>query len=358
MYIIKVLVVDDSAFMRKILSDIVNSNEKMKIIGTARNGMEAIEKINKLKPDVVTLDIEMPIMDGLEALEKIMSISPIPVLMLSSLTIEGTNSTIQALNLGAVDFITKPTSIFKINADNLKEELTDKIIIASQSNLKTEYLSNKNTYASSNKENLVVNTINSNKVKKSKISKIVAIGTSTGGPRALQTLLPNIPENINASFVIVQHMPPGFTKSLADRLNSISHLNIKEAEDKEILLPGYAYIAPGNSHMEIVKKNSNYFISLNMDAPFSGHRPSVDVLFNSIGSIGIKDVIGVILTGMGSDGANGCKNIKNNSGYIIAQDEESCVVFGMPKSAINLGIVDKVLPIQYISREIIRAVEV
>lgn len=358
MSLINVIVVDDSAFMRKVLSDIINSDDRMQVIATARNGVEAIEKINKLNPDVVTLDIEMPIMDGLAALEKIMSTSPLPVLMLSSLTLDGANSTIQALNLGALDFITKPTSIFKINVDDLRKELIDKIIVVSQSNYKAKNLSNIDTNIYLNNEQSKDDITVLRKVKEGSDFKLVAIGTSTGGPRALQALLPNIPPDLNAALVIVQHMPPGFTKSLAERLNNISSIHVKEAEDGDILLPGHAYIAPGNFHMKVGKKDSKYTVKLNTDAPFSGHRPSVDVLFNSIGDIGVKGVIGVILTGMGSDGANGCKNIKNNSGYIIAQDEESCVVFGMPKSAINLGIVDKVLPIQYISREIIRAVEV
>lgn len=352
---IKVLVVDDSAFMRKILSDIVTSHPDIDVISTAKNGEEAIKKIQQDKPDVVTLDIEMPIMDGLSALKKIMDDHPVPVVMLSSLTKEGADSTIKALQYGAVDFIAKPSNIFKINVDDMKKHLIDKIIVASKVKFRKNLL-----YKNSN-FNVISKTgykVKKTALKKGKMKKIVAIGTSTGGPRALQNVLPHIPKDIDASFVIVQHMPPSFTKSLANRLDSISEISVKEAQHNDILLPGHAYIAPGSEHMEVVKEGDNFVIKLSKDLPVSGHRPSVDVLMNSLAKIGVKDIIGVILTGMGSDGAAGLKNLKSNSAYIIAQDEESCVVFGMPKSTIKLGVVDKVLPIDDISDEIIKAVEV
>ncbi|WP_432665034.1 chemotaxis response regulator protein-glutamate methylesterase [Wukongibacter baidiensis] len=352
---IKVLIVDDSAFMRKILSDIVSSHPDIDVINTAKNGEEAIKKIQEDKPDVVTLDVEMPIMDGLSALKKIMNDYPVPVLMLSSLTKEGADSTIKALQYGAVDFIAKPSNIFKINVDDMKKQLIDKVIIASKVKFRKNLL-NKNDSLGVTRKTVqrTKRTVSS----KSRMKKIVAIGTSTGGPRALQNVLPHIPKDIDAAIVIVQHMPPGFTKSLANRLDSISEISIKEAEHNDILLPGHAYIAPGSEHMEIVKEGDTYVIKLNKEAPVSGHRPSVDVLMNSLARTGVRDIIGVILTGMGSDGAAGLKNLKNNSAYIIAQDEESCVVFGMPKSTIKLGVVDKVLPIDDISDEIIKAVEV
>lgn len=355
---IRVLVVDDSAFMRKIISDMINSNEKLQVLDTAKNGKEAIEKIHGLNPDVVTMDIEMPILDGLSALKKIMANKPVPVIMLSSLTKAGADATVKALQLGAIDFITKPTSIFKINADNVKSELIDKIIISSKVKFNKEigYNSYKKPKTSPKK---IKQSNKSNNYATSKLNKIVAIGTSTGGPRALQSIIPNLPKDINASFVVVQHMPPGFTKSLSERLNSISEVSVKEAEHNDILHSGYVYIAPGDYHMEIVKDKSRFRINLTKASPVSGHRPSVNVMVDSIANMGINNVIGVILTGMGSDGAEALKNLKNNSnGYIIAQDEDSCVVFGMPKAAIKLGIVDKVLPLNKITDELIKVVEV
>ncbi len=352
---IKVLIVDDSAFMRKILSDIVSSHPDIDVINTAKNGEEAIKKIQQDKPDVVTLDVEMPIMDGLSALKKIMNDYPVPVLMLSSLTKEGADSTIKALQYGALDFIAKPSNIFKINVDDMKKQLIDKIIIASKVKFRKNLLYKNNSLSVTKKAVHRPKRTSSNN---GKTKKIVAIGTSTGGPRALQNVLPHIPKDIDAAIVIVQHMPPGFTKSLANRLDSISEISVKEAEHNDILLPGHAYIAPGSEHMEVIKDGDSFIIKLNKELPVSGHRPSVDVLMDSLAKTGVRNIVGVILTGMGSDGAVGLKNLKGNSAYIIAQDEESCVVFGMPKSAIKLGVVDKVLPIDDISDEIIKAVEV
>ncbi len=351
---IKVIVVDDSVFMRKILSDIINSHPSIEVLDTAKNGQEAVAKIQKLKPDVVTLDVEMPIMDGLSALQRIMDVYPVPVLMLSSLTKEGADATIKALQFGAVDFIAKPSNIFKINVEDMKNQLLEKIIIASKVKYRKKLLYRTDTPKIIKKNPL----ISKPDTAKGMIKKIIAIGTSTGGPRALQVLLPKIPKAIDAAMVIVQHMPPGFTKSLASRLDSISEINIKEAEHNDILFPGHAYIAPGDQHMEVIKKGSHFKISLNKNQPISGHRPSVDALMYSLEKTQSKDIIGVILTGMGADGAKGLKKLRNNSAYIIAQDEESCVVFGMPKSTIKFGVVDKVLPIDDISDEIIKAVEV
>ncbi|MCT4564080.1 MAG: chemotaxis response regulator protein-glutamate methylesterase [Maledivibacter sp.] len=352
---IKVLVVDDSAFMRRILSDIINSHPDIEVIDTARNGEDALVKIEKLKPDVVTLDVEMPKMDGLDALQKIMENCPVPVLMLSSLTKKGADETIKALQFGAVDFIAKPSNIFKINVEDMRKHLLDKIIVASKVKFRKKVLLNtsprgeiRKTYPRKTRDL---------GVKKTTFKKVVAIGTSTGGPRALQNLLPSIPKDIDAAIVIVQHMPSGFTKSLANRLDSICEISVKEAEHNDILLPGHAYIAQGGHHMVVVKENNQLKIHLDGGPTVSGHRPSVDVLMGSIADTGIRNVIGVILTGMGADGAQGLKKLKENSAYIIAQDEESCVVFGMPKSTIKLGIVDKVLPIYDISDEITKAVE-
>lgn len=351
---IKVLVVDDSAFMRRIISDILNSNDKIEVLDTARNGSEAISKAIKLKPDVVTLDIEMPVMNGLDALPQIIKVVPTAkVIMFSSTTRRGTDETIKALELGAVDFITKPSgTIVNIKIEDIRDEIINTVI-------QVAYLTKKNNnsaevkkliYKSSNLERTFNNMIDSKRTK-----YIVAIGTSTGGPRALQDVIPYMPEDIPATFLIVQHMPPGFTKSLAVRLNNLSKITVKEAENGDILKPGTAYIAPGDYHMVINRTGlDEYIISLNSDPTVSGHRPSVNVMMESIAKIENKNLIAVMMTGMGSDGSEGMKKIKMAGGKTIAQDEESCVVYGMPKAVVNAGIVDSIVPLDRIAAEIIK----
>lgn len=348
---IKVLVVDDSAFMRKILTDILNSDETIKVIGVAKNGAEAIELIKLLKPDVVTMDIEMPILNGIEALKQIMQNHPVPVIMLSSLTSDGADATLASLDIGAVDFIQKPSSVFRINIDDLKKELVDKINTASK--IKPNY---KKHAIKIKSPSLPQDYNNDVKGRTQRQHYFIVIGTSTGGPRALQYVIPLIPKNIPASILIVQHMPPGFTKSLAERLNNMSQITVKEAEDGERPLPGHAYIAPGNYHLELNKmSNNDVFISLSKGQPVSGHRPSVDTLFKSVANSIDKNVIGIIMTGMGADGADGVKELKKNTDcYIIAQDEETCVVYGMPKSAINTGVVDDIVPLYEITNYILK----
>ncbi len=304
---INVLVVDDSAFMRKVISDIIKLDEELNVIGTARNGKEAIEKIKELKPDVITLDVEMPVMDGLTALKIIIEEFHLPVIMLSTITKEGADATLKALELGAVDFITKPNNIFKMNEEEIVSQIGESIKIASRV-----------TITSLRKRNIPKTHFNNASPiysrKDSSIKKIVAIGTSTGGPRALQEIIPFIPKNISASFLIVQHMPAGFTKSLAERLNNLSQIKVKEGENDEILKAGYAYIAPGGYHMKLYKEsNSLYKIKLTKENPVSGHRPSVDMMMNSLTDLNIENLIGVILTGMGADGAQGMKKIKEKN---------------------------------------------
>ncbi len=348
---IKVLVVDDSAFMRKIISDILNSNDRIEVIDTARNGSEAISKAIKLKPDIVTLDIEMPIMNGLDALPEIIKAVPTAkIIMFSSMTKRGADETIKALELGAVDFITKPSgTIVNIKVDDIKDEIINTII---QVNL-TKKINN-----SEEVKKLIYKPIEktfNNMIDGKKTKYIVAIGISTGGPRALQDVIPYIPEDIPATFLIVQHMPAGFTKSLAVRLNNLSKITVKEAEDGDILKIGTAYIAPGNYHMVINRTGlDDYVICLNSDAPVSGHRPSVNVMMDSISKIENKNLIAVMMTGMGSDGSEGMKKIKMVGGKTIAQDEESCVVYGMPKAVVNAGIVDSIVPLNRITSEILK----
>lgn len=340
----RVLIVDDSAFMRKVLSDMLDNNELIEVVGTATDGRDALEKIKQLDPDVITLDVEMPVMDGITCLKQIMQQFPKPVIMLSSVTDYGAQLTIKALDEGAVDFIAKPKNIFDIKNDKKKNEIVEKVLVARnikyksvQRQLKTENIST---------------VVNTNKV----LRKIVAIGTSTGGPKALQSVIPFLPGDIPAAVLVVQHMPPGFTKSLAERLDSKSNLTVKEAEHGEKILAGHVYIAPGDSHMLVqLGGNGELSISLDKSPPVGGHRPSVDVMLNSLSKTGLKNIMGVIMTGMGSDGSIGIKNLKNiNDSFIIAQDEETSVVYGMPKMAVQTGTVDKIVSLDKISEEIIQ----
>lgn len=349
---IKVLIVDDSAFMRKILSDILNDSKSIEVVGTARNGKEAIEQVRLLNPDIVTLDVEMPVMDGITALKHIVKEFSIPVVMLSSLTQEGAELTMEALEIGAVDFIPKPTRIFKINSSEKKEELINTIINSSKvSHAKVSRMQSTPRL----KKRIKKDDTN----RSTKLKNIIAIGTSTGGPRALQSVVPNLPRNIDAAVVIVQHMPAGFTKSLADRLNSMSDIDIKEAEDGDVLSPGCGYLAPGGYQMKIIRKGSNHVIRLDSSELVSGHRPSVNAMLYSIVKENIKNTIAVIMTGMGSDGADGLHKLKSNGKVrIIAQDEDSCVVYGMPGSAVKNGSVDVVVPLTEIANEIMKTMGV
>jgi two-component system chemotaxis response regulator CheB len=336
----KVLVIDDSAFMRRVISDIINNDPRCTTIGTAVNGEDGLKKVKELEPDVISLDIQMPIMDGLTMLKKLNRIKPTPVVMMSTLTKEGANETIEALELGAFDFVAKPSNIFKVNSDEIKDELIEKLILAAKSGSKsvkkfkpsiTKTLRTSSNEIKRVKKSNSVTTASGRNTKK--VNKLVALGTSTGGPRALQYVLPYLPENINAPIVIVQHMPPGFTKSLSVRLNQLSAITVKEAEHNEVLQNGVAYIAPGAKHLLIKQVGSEFRIELSNDPPKGGHKPAVDVMMNSIINLsGINKLIGVIMTGMGSDGMEGLDNINNKRDiHIIAQNEESCVVYGMPK---------------------------
>lgn len=352
----RVLIVDDSAFMRKVLADIVNSDPGLEVADVAKNGQEAIQKVLLLKPDVMTLDVEMPVMDGLSALEVVMRDSPMPVIMLSSLTKEGADATLRALELGALDFITKPSSIFQINTQDMQQELLGKLKMAAGVSAKVRSAPHRDRIP-------IVRAATARRdsgrgLKNGKIKKIIAIGTSTGGPKALQDVIPNLPGDLQASVLVVQHMPPGFTKSLAERMDGISQMRVKEAEHNDILLPGWVYIAPGNYHLRVVRDGYDFRIKLGDDELVSGHRPSVDAMMASLSELNMSDIIGVIMTGMGSDGAKGLKLLKEQRTFVIAQDEESCVVFGMPKSAIRLEAVDKIVSLDGIADEIIKAMGV
>lgn len=423
---IRVLVADDSAFMRKILSDLFNKQSDFQVVGTAINGKDTIDKVKQLKPDVLTLDVTMPVMDGLQALAVIMEECPVPVVMFSSMTQRGTDATVRALSLGAVDFISKAGgSISKI--DSVQDEIINKCREAAKAhvNKSKPFMSvNPLTFTAKTQENTVsstpsktssalktpssLSTSTSNTIstddknsasptaeniwQKKKVEiprktglklgqkpvikhvpstsssipksagsssgskKLVAIGTSTGGPQALQTVITRLPGNLPCGVVVVQHMPAGFTKSLAERLDSISAISVKEAENDEIIKDGQVYIAPGNYHMRVAPAGvGTRKIVLSQEPPVGNHRPAVNVLFDSVAQFK-KDLVSVIMTGMGCDGCEGMKKIKANGGYCIAQDENSCVVYGMPKAVVDAGLSDEIRPLSQIAAAIVDAV--
>ncbi|HEY9188905.1 MAG TPA: chemotaxis response regulator protein-glutamate methylesterase [Bacteroidota bacterium] len=338
---IKVLVVDDAAVFRQSVSTVLNADSDIYVVGTAPNGKIALTKIEQLNPDVVTLDVEMPEMDGLETLKNIKQKFPhIGVIMFSVHTERGAKQTIEALSLGAFDFVTKPsgTGSFSASMNRIREELVPLI---------------KEYWAKFNKkgENRVIIQKPPERRApvippgiKLKIKKeAVAIGVSTGGPNALAEIIPKFPAKIGVPVFIVQHMPPIFTKQLAERLNSKSNLRVVEARDNEIITPDKVYIAPGNYHMEVKERNGEKIISLNQGPLENSCRPAVDVLFRSVAKLYGKKALGVILTGMGKDGFLGSEMMKQNGAYIIAQDQESSVVWGMPRFVVEAGIADEVV---------------
>jgi len=350
---IRALIVDDSAFMRKSLSIMLSSDEDIEVVDTAKDGLDGLEKAKALKPDIITLDVEMPRMDGLTALKRIMAEAPTSVIMVSSITTEGAESTLTALELGAADFISKETSFVSVNIIKIKEDLINKIkAITKQSMLKQRLARIKGTASAETKPppftrvralpNFGYNSI--------------ALGISTGGPLSLQKVIPALSESINIPIFIVQHMPPKFTKSLADRLNGMSKLKVKEAEDKEVVSNGTVYIAPGGFHMKIKKGSPGSSVINISETPDSTlHRPSVDIMMDSVIELYGKKTLGVIMTGMGKDGINAISKLKSLGGYCLAQDEASCVVYGMPKAVVEAGYADVVAPLDKIANIINKA---
>lgn len=344
---IKVLVVDDSVFMRKLLTDLFAGETDFTVVDTARNGKDAIDKVKRLKPDLITMDVEMPVMDGIKALELIMKESPTPVVMISSLTQAGAVATLRALEIGAVDFVAKTAGPIS-NITAIRIEILTKCRAAVRANVsqlatvRTTVKALPATPKMHSQPGLALD------------ERIVAIGTSTGGPRALQEIITKLPGNIPCGIVIVQHMPPGFTKSLAERLDSLSSVTVKEAEHNEVIRPGHVFIAPGDYHMLVERESGKAIIKLNQNSPIGGHRPAVDPLMESVARAYGSKAIGVILTGMGRDGAKGIEAIKRQNGHTIAEDQSTAVVYGMPKAAIELGVVDKIVPITGVTAEILK----
>ena len=341
---IKVLVVDDSALIRGVLKEIINRENDMECVGAAPDPLAARELIKALNPDVLTLDVEMPKMDGLDFLERLMRLRPMPVLMISTLTELGSNITFRALELGALDFVAKPKLDISRGMEEYAIEITDKIRAVAQAQVRKIIIEPRI------REKYNADTIlPSIKGRYSYTEKLITIGASTGGTEAIKEVLVQLPADA-PGVLVTQHMPEHFTKSFAGRLNSLCRISVKEAEHNERILPGFAYIAPGNSHLLIKRSGARYLVELNQGPLVNRHRPSVDVLFRSAANVAGANALGIILTGMGKDGVQGMLEMKRAGAHTIAQDEASCVVFGMPKEAIAAGGVSEVLPIQNIAR--------
>ncbi|MCP4581290.1 MAG: chemotaxis response regulator protein-glutamate methylesterase [candidate division Zixibacteria bacterium] len=354
---VKVLVVDDSAFMRKAISMMLESDPDIKVVGMGHDGNEGIELVKKLKPDIVTLDIEMPRMDGLTALKHIMADNPTPVMMISSLTTDGASATLDALQLGAVDFIPKQLSFVALDIVKIKEQLIQKIkhIAQNKNRLLRQIRSRTIPKSPSSMNKRSSRTTGPTSILDCtgrKEANIVAIGASTGGPPALQAIIPRLPRNLPVPVVIVQHMPPTFTKSLADRLNSLSKVAVKEAEQSEPLKAGVVYISPGSQHLTVKDSSSLKQVRLSDEPSDTLHKPAVDVMMRSVANAYGSKTLGVILTGMGSDGLEGLKVVKQKGGKILAQNEDSCVVYGMPRSVVENKLANKVVHIDRMANEI------
>jgi two-component system chemotaxis response regulator CheB len=335
---IRVLSVDDSALMRQIMTEIINSHSDMEMVATAPDPLVARDLIKKYNPDVLTLDVEMPRMDGIDFLEKLMRLRPMPVVMVSSLTGKGSEITLRALELGAVDFVTKPQLGIREGMLAYSEMIAEKIRTASRAQI------------AAHKPISAPATLKAGPLLSSE--KLLVIGASTGGTEAIRHVLQPLPLS-SPGILITQHMPPGFTRSFAERLNKLCQISVKEAEDGERVLPGHAYIAPGDKHMELARSGANYQIKIHDGPPVNRHRPSVDVLFHSVAKHAGRNAVGVILTGMGNDGAAGMLAMHQAGAWTIAQNEASCVVFGMPREAINMGGVSEVVDLSQVSQQML-----
>lgn len=352
---ITVLIVDDSAVVRQALHQIISSDPELEVLGTASDPFSAAKKIAEEVPDVITLDVEMPKMDGLTFLRKIMSQHPIPVVIISSLTETGTETGIKALEYGAVDIITKPQMNTRQFIEESQIRICDAIKAAANAKLKRRKITEAPLITPKLTADAILPAaaVKHSMIKTTEI--VVAVGASTGGTEALSTFLQALPVD-TPGIVIVQHMPEKFTQSFANRLNDLCKITVKEAKDGESVLRGQALIAPGNYHMLLKRSGARYFVEVKEGPLVNRHRPSVDVLFRSTASYAGSNAIGVIMTGMGDDGARGLLEMKEAGAKTVAQDEKSCVVFGMPKEAIKLGAADKILPLESIAPYILHPI--
>ncbi|PZP31593.1 MAG: chemotaxis response regulator protein-glutamate methylesterase [Roseateles depolymerans] len=344
----KVVVVDDSALVRSILSEIINRQPDMECIGAAADPLVAREMIRNLNPDVITLDVEMPRMDGLDFLSRLMRLRPMPVVMVSTLTERGAEVTLKALELGAVDFVAKPKIGVADGIRQLAQDITDKIRIAAKAHIRRAHAAPAPGAAPA----APARPVTMASLGKASTEKLIFIGASTGGTEATKDVLINLPAD-SPAVVITQHMPPGFTKSYAARLDGLCKIRVKEAQDGERILPGHGYIAPGGLHLTVERSGANYIARVQDGEPINRHKPSVEALFLSAAKVVGPNAIGIMLTGMGADGAKAMKIMKDAGSYNYCQDEASCVVFGMPREAIAAGAADEVLPLNQIAHKVL-----
>lgn len=338
------MVVDDSALMRRMIPLILEKSPEIEVVATAVDGRFALSKAEKNRPDVITLDMDMPGMDGLTTLRHIVEDFRIPVIVVSSMTTRGAELTIKAFELGAVDVIAKPKDAISVNIKDIAQELIEKVLAVGKSSISRLHL---DTPAEKAPEPRLLGCPRTKAAE-----QVVAIGISTGGPNALTYMLPQLPASLPASVLVVQHMPPGFTEVFATRLNKVCQMEVKEARDGDLVIPGRVLIAPGDRHMKIKKTDLSTIVVLSSRPAVNGHRPSADVLFNSVAAEYGPSSLGVIMTGMGEDGAEGIGEIKKAGGRTLGQDEKTSIVFGMPKAAIRKGYVDRVIPLDMMAETI------
>ena len=362
---IKVLIIDDSALVRQVMTEILNKNRAIEVIGTAQDPFDARLKIKSLKPDVLTLDVEMPKMDGITFLANLMRLHPIPVVMVSTLTQAGANITFEALELGAIDFVSKPTIGVSEGLEEYAEEICEKVITASTVNVSkiSDRQARKATSSSSRTDAKLVDkklsadaVLEKRSVPKTKLKttdKIIALGASTGGTEAIKEVLMAMPAN-SPGIVISQHIPEAFSKPFAERMDKNSDMTVYEAVDGQQILPGHVYIAPGNRHLIVERSGARYICRLNDGPPVNRHKPSVDVMFRSVAQNVGPNAIGVILTGMGADGAKGLKEMLENGAPTLVQDERTSVVWGMPGEAYKIGAAQEQYPLEKIAKELLK----
>ena len=357
----RVVVVDDSALVRSMLTEIINRQPDMECIGAAADPLVAREMIRNLNPDVITLDVEMPRMDGIDFLSKLMRLRPMPVVMVSTLTERGAEVTLKALELGAIDFVAKPKIGVADGLRQLSDDITDKIRVASKARIHrlapapgagAPAPTGARTPGAPAAASAARPAAATPSLGRLSTEKLIFIGASTGGTEATKEVLIGLPADAPA-VVITQHMPPGFTKNYAARLDGLCKISVKEASDGERILPGHAYIAPGGLHLSVERSGANYIARVQDGEPVNRHKPSVEVLFKSAARVVGPNAIGIMLTGMGADGAKAMREMKDAGAYCVAQDEASCVVFGMPREAINAGAVQEVLPLTKISGHVL-----
>lgn len=348
---VKVLIVDDSALVRQSLLEIFSTDPEIEVVATASDPYAAVNKIKEVVPDVITLDIEMPKMDGLTFLKKLMAQHPLPVIIISTLTQNGTESALHALECGAIDVVAKPKIDTREQLKKTTEELCNKVKAAARVRLKKKVFNHAETVAPKLSADVILSKSRSHSMLQT-TDIVVAIGASTGGTEALRELLTGMPIDC-PGIVIVQHMPEMFTNQFAKRLNDMCAINVKEAANGDSILRGTALIAPGNKHLLLRRSGARYLVEITDGPLVNRHKPSVDVLFRSVARFAGKNAIGIILTGMGDDGAKGLLEMKDEGAYTIAQDEKSCVVFGMPREAIKLNAADKIMPLSQIAQHII-----